>query len=445
MVVEKYGFGPNGSGSSLASDAAIIGEAYWGNIPDGTQVDLSLHQAQALERFAKAGITKVGIVPLMGPAAERVIKSFYNTPMFQWSREDVQEWINKAMEPVKKDTVEYLHKAYEAEFELNGEHLSKAETTSSSLMHAIADESVAYLYKAAYPMQTLLPVEANKGKTASWDSIGPYKFGSAGFGTEDPSLTESDITPTNRTDTVKYMYAVGRLTKAVKFAGLAQYPVRDIKAIRIDAAQDALRALRERRMLGVSSDITDTTNAFASAGSLEYKGLYELISANVNTYGDQCFVDCSALAVDTYSEIMTQLDASYRKMVKFNMQPNLAVCDYVTFGIIRRGLSEYFRYNAEMQELVPGVSKLSLTFPNSGGLPIMPHRFLPMSTGTNGTIMLLDRNLLARRTLWADTYEELANINTSEKFVISAAETLIDKSDVSGTQSLHGGLFSITI
>jgi hypothetical protein len=59
--------------------------------------------------------------------------------------------------------------------------------------------------------------------------------------------------------------------------------------------------------------------------------------------------------------------------------------------------------------------------------------------------MLLDRNLLARRTLWADTYEELANINTSEKFVISAAETLIDKSDVSGTQSLHGGLFSITI
>ena len=71
MVVEKYGFGPNGSGSSPANDAAIIGEAYWGNIPDGTAVDLSLHQAQALERFAKAGITKVGIVPLMGPAAER--------------------------------------------------------------------------------------------------------------------------------------------------------------------------------------------------------------------------------------------------------------------------------------------------------------------------------------------------------------------------------------
>jgi hypothetical protein len=47
--------------------------------------------------------------------------------------------------------------------------------------------------------------------------------------------------------------------------------------------------------------------------------------------------------------------------------------------------------------------------------------------------------------LWADTYEELANINTSDKFVISAAETLIDKSDIDGSSSLHGGLFGITI
>jgi hypothetical protein len=65
--------------------------------------------------------------------------------------------------------------------------------------------------------------------------------------------------------------------------------------------------------------------------------------------------------------------------------------------------------------------------------------------------MLVDTRLIARRTLWQDLYEELAKINLSQKFVISAAETLIDKSDIGNDAtgggvpyySLHGGVFSI--
>jgi hypothetical protein len=70
-----------------------------------------------------------------------------------------------------------------------------------------------------------------------------------------------------------------------------------------------------------------------------------------------------------------------------------------------------------------------------------------MVAGDYGCIMLQDTRLLARRTLWQDTYENLANINTSDKFVISSAETLIDKSGLSdeNLDSLQGGLFGITI
>jgi hypothetical protein len=114
-------------------------------------------------------------------------------------------------------------------------------------------------------------------------------------------------------------------------------------------------------------------------------------------------------------------------------------------GIIRRGLAEYFRYNGEAQELIPGVSKLTLTFPNTGGISLVPHPFLRQTTGAYGSLFLIDTRLFARRVLWQDTYEELANTNTSDKFVISAAETLIDKSDVDASSSLHGGLFGITI
>jgi hypothetical protein len=59
--------------------------------------------------------------------------------------------------------------------------------------------------------------------------------------------------------------------------------------------------------------------------------------------------------------------------------------------------------------------------------------------------MVLDTSVLARRVLWGDTYEELANLNTSQRGVISAAEVLIDKSDSNGTNSLQGGVWGITI
>lgn len=437
-IVERAGFG-----RITSNDAAVIGEAYWGNIPDGTPLGphaLSVITKSVQDKFRKEapGV----MVPLQSPIFDEIYHDYiFNCRPGDMSTEEFRDYASKAREKLDKYTDSYL-----------GEVVKKAESTTSTmgaaLMHVIADEAVTYLYKRPYPFQTLIPVEANKGKTAAWDAIGPYEIGSSAFGSEDPDLTEVDIVAHTRTDTIKYMYSVGRLTKAVKLAGLAQVPARDIKAIRIDVAQDALRSLRERSMLGIDRDVTSTTNAWTAAGANQYKGVYELVTANTSgapTTGDQCWIDVSSSSVDTYGEIMQYLDKTYRYMTLYGMQPNLAMCDYATFGIIRRGLADYFRYTGEGQDLIPGVSKLTLTFPNSGGLPLVPHPFLRMSTGNYGSIMLLDTRMFSRRILWQDTYEELANINTSDKFVISAAETLIDKSDIDGTSSLHGGLFGITI
>src|SRR5690606_5229513 len=168
--------------------------------------------------------------------------------------------------------------------------------------------------------------------------------------------------------------AVGRLTKAVKLAGLAQVPARDIKAIRIDVAQDAMRSLRERSMLGIDRNVSSVTNAWTAAAANEYNGMYELVTANTSgnpTTGDQWWYDVSSSSVDTYGEIMTYLDKTYDAMVLYGMRPNLAICDYKTFGIIRRGLAEYFRYSGEAQELIPGVTKLTLSFQNQGALPLV--------------------------------------------------------------------------
>jgi hypothetical protein len=356
------------------------------------------------------------------------------------------------------DSFTMIKKSFEDNLIRDTETIKKAmtagtsSTTGSYLMHVIADEGVTYLYKRPYPVQALIPVEANKGRQALWDVIGPYSFGTAVFDVEDASFTESDPSTHNRTEFIKYMYTVGRVTKAAQLSGLAQIPSRDMLAIRIDMCQDALRALRERRMLGVTSDVADTNFSWTSASAVEYKGLYELITTNTSgTSGTQTWVTSNG---NTYKTIMNDMDTSYRTMIKFGMQPNLALCDFRTFTIIRQGLMEYFR-TEPIKEFVQGVAKINLVFPAHTGLPLVPHPFLPQSgaeTATYGAVMLLDTRLLARRALWQDTYEELGKMNLSQKFVVSASETLIDKSDIGDdtagggapAYSLHGGVFGIT-
>lgn len=430
------------------NDAELIGEIMWKGKPNGSRVTTA-DLIKAREAFLTA--PNAGMLPLLPPIPDEYIqKAIFEGPGQKlMNGATTQDEYDQRMSPLHKalaqDSAKYqddLAKAICMELP-DGNEIKKALTAASSnLMHVITDLDVTYLYKRPYPVQALIPTEANKGKTANFDIVGPYDFGSAAFGVEDQLFQESDITTYNRSQYVKYLYAVGRVTKAAQLAGLAQIPARDVLAIRIDAAQDALRALRERALLGVTLDVTSTSNLFrsvAAAGDNFYNGLYNIITANTaGTSGDQTWIASNG---GTYDQIMADLDTTYRTMVKFAMQPNLALCDYRTFGIIRRGLMEYFRTEPTMQ-FTQGISKINLVFPNADGLPLVPHPFLPMGAGY-GTIMLVDTRLWARRSLWQDMFEELAKINLSQKFVISAAETLVDKSDIDAASSLHGGVFSI--
>ena len=163
--------------------------------------------------------------------------------------------------------------------------------------------------------------------------IPPFGFNSASFGTEDPNLQDTDFTSSKRYEYVKYMYAVGRVTQGAKFAGLAQYPTRDLKTLAIDSSQEAIRALRERSILGVTRDVQNIdTIKFEDANDLQYRGLYEIIKNNTTSPN---YVTSSG---DSYDNIMADLRASYRLMRKDGMMPNLAICDLNTFDTIAAGL-----------------------------------------------------------------------------------------------------------
>jgi hypothetical protein len=207
-------------------------------------------------------------------------------------------------------------------------------------------------------------------------------------------------------------------------------------------AQDGLRSLRERMMLGVNYSPSDTTMAWRAAvgaTAVSYNGVYQIIQANTATAGSGAnWVTSSG---NSYDQINADLDTSYMHMAKYGFQPNIAFCDYATFGIYRRGLWEHFR-TGPITEITSGITKIELAFPNAGGLAMIPHPFMPTASGSRA-IMLLDSRLLARRILWQDMNTQLAQINLSQKGVISAAETMVDKSDVDAASSLQGGVFAI--
>jgi len=439
-VVSKAAFGGYGM-SGLFDNVDLIGEALWAGIPNGSPVGVQqIQMQQKAFKKAKGSGKQVAMMPMLAPIQDQFVKKAIFCDSFM-DADEIAHLRKANKEEMDKMTRQYLDQV-----------IKKADTTESNLMHVIADEQVTYLYKRPYPFQSLIPVEANKGKWAAWDVIGPYDITSAYFDSEDPKLTETNMKSYNRFDRIRYMYTVGRLTKAAQLAGLTQIPARDLRAIRVDMAQDALRALRERSMLGVTRNLQSVKNYFETAGPLEYPGLSELIMKNTGATGSGVLKDSTWInaadvgGIKTFTDINFYLDEVYSKMVLYGMKPNLALCDYKTFGLIRRGMTDFIRYIGEpVKTIVPGVSKIDLVFPNEGALPLVPHPFLSMMPGDNGCIMLADTRLLARRTLWQDTYENLANINTSDKFVISSAETLIDKSGVSEYDSLHGGLFGITI
>ena len=433
-------------------ESAIVGEAMWKGIPDGSPITHQMlidQRNRFLAASAGSGLVHMPMLPCIEDTVVKALASGLDMFDDQGSTIDRgavgqfyrSETVTKALE---KSHAQFCDEVAKATWELlpDTSEFKKAMTTASNLMHVIADQDVTYLYKRPYPFQALIPSEANKGKTANFDIIGPFDL-AASPGTEDQMFTESDPSPYNRSQTIKYLYSVYRVTMAAQLAGLAQIPGRDMIAIRVDMAQDGLRSLRERLMIGVNYNPSDTTMAWQSAyasGSTAYNGVYQIIQANTATAGSGA--NWVTSGGNSYDQINKDLDTSYQYMAKYGFQPNIAFCDYATFGIYRRGLWEHFR-TGPITEITSGITKIELAFPNAGGLAMIPHPFMPTTSGSRA-IMLLDSRLLARRSLWQDMNTQLAQINLSQKGVISAAETLIDKSDVDAASSLQGGVFAIT-
>lgn len=406
----------------------------------------------AAEEFKKAGVKEIKQIVLQTPILDDLIAAkFVGRPCF----DDVTDGAPAVIESMAK-AEEALAKAIGAshlkivgsestDAAGDGGEFGKTVTSNSQFIHAVADYDIGILFRRPYPFQAMLPSEAVRGKDVMWDVIPPYGLGSAYFGVEDPTLTESDFPQYTRNDVVKFMYTVGRITDAAYRLGLSAYPARDFMSLSVDTHQDAIRSLRERALLGVNRDTRSITNEYIAPNDYEYEGIHFKVAASTGKY--QTWTDGSSVSgdtiQDTYDNLDTALNNSAIKMAVMNAVPNVMLCDPNTFAIVRKGLMKTQYGVPPTVDYSFGISSITYSLQDMPALKLISHPFLPRTSGQSACY-LLDTRLMARRVAWTDTMELLAKVNPSQKFYISASETFIDKSDIDGKSSLQGGVLNIT-
>jgi hypothetical protein len=432
-ITKAAGFGSLPGISMDGSEARSRSRRYWGDIEDGEPIYNLPGIQKAQQDLAIEIIDSNPRAAIILPLVDVVDPIWVRKAIF-----DDSYGIPGLRADIKKAQMDF---AAEIESNLSTAKLAKATSTTSvsNLMHNYSDEQVVMLFKKIYPLQALIPVEANHGKVAQWDAITETGAGSASFGSEDPNPVESDITDAIRTATCKILYAWTRVTKMAKIAGQTQYPARDLMQIRNLAANEMIRNLRERALIGVQRDVTNSSSTYTAASGLEYAGLYELITNNTGATCQQTYAGGAA----TLDKIKPYLDTVVLEMNQHGRTPNLIVADWKTFGVIGRGMNDFYR-TEQIKETEFGFSKINYVTP-IGLIPIVPITFMPTTTGSYGSLMVLETGTIVRRVLWGDTFEELGNLNTSQRGVISAAEVLIDKTDATATGSLQGLVSGITI
>jgi hypothetical protein len=291
------------------------------------------------------------------------------------------------------------------------------------------DPEVVDLTRRSTPLVELVPRVTNYGNYASYNQI--TKISTAQAITEDAALTEQNDTYVRKTLPIKILASVGRVTEFMMEASkpyLSSGGYVDALSLDVKAKTLALRRLEEAMiLLGDSVTAwTEPVNSTSIPAATSYDGLYQLISnANSNGYGgSSSYVTDNAGAALSISAIRTAI----RTARTAGGEPNLIVTDYASYDVIKALIQDQLRYVAT-QNIAWGIVTLSFE-----GIPIIASRFLSTTAGTGSgvpqdsrSLYVLDTNVIEMRVLRDVTYEELAQVNLSKKFVLSVFETLVVK------------------
>ena len=336
----------------------------------------------------------------------------------------------KGIAPVKADSGDsWRGRMYEARLEQKALNTTTGTggATTEALIPVFIDPRIVDISRKQTPLVELVPRVSNQGIVAAYVRVTAKSYASTNI--EDGVLSDGAATRVQANKSIKYLYAVGRVTGPGEAAipaytlggfqpsgsGLGGNAFADAQAPNA-MQQEVLLAARDLKQLEENLIVNgnSTTSVAGGPNGSEFDGF-------VTQQGTTNQNDLSGAEL-TWDDVENTVKLAYED----GGQPNLAVASPSALVALRAIMIDSFR-------IMPGDNATELSFGITaqvvlqtivGRIPVIPSRFLS-DTAAQRSIYFLDMDWIEMRVLLDMTFEELAKTNDSRKFMLKIYETLI--------------------
>jgi hypothetical protein len=299
-----------------------------------------------------------------------------------------------------------------------------AGTAGYALIPVYVDPRIVDTTRKFTPLVELIPRVANQGTTADFNQI--TAKGGGYTANPDAALPEKDDTYDRVSKAIKYLYAVGRVLGPAQ-AAFPSYILEgfqpsgtglgggnpfspsgapNAKQLEVVLKARELRELEENLIL----------NGNATTDATQFDGIIVQQSTT-----NQVDLSGAALSWD-------DIETAVRYAFDDGGRPKLAVCSSGALQQIRKLMIDAFRYSPQDMmsggNLPFGISAKLVLSTMVGDIPVIPSMYLSNTAGAK-QIYFLDTDWIEMRVLQDMTYEDLAKVNDSQKFMLKIYECLI--------------------
>lgn len=312
----------------------------------------------------------------------------------------------------------YLGQAYKAGLKALNVSGMGAGTEDKAIIPIYLDREIIDVSRKFTPLVEIIPRVSNMGITAEWSTLTKGDGFTAG---EDSALGEVDSTYTRNSVSIKYLYAVGRVTGQT----LASTPSFMLAGITASAGTPEGTFGNSLAPNAMQLEVLDKTRAIkeleenliingdASSNATEFSGIIKLMG-NTNRVDK-----------NTSDLALSDLNKAVQNAFDNGGRPNLGVCSSEVYTNILDLLQAKLGYMASEKNVFWGFT--TITFRSMvGDIPLVPSMFMSNTSGSKA-IYFLDLNVCEMRVLQDLTFEPLAKTNDSSKFMLKIYEAFIIK------------------
>lgn len=302
-----------------------------------------------------------------------------------------------------------------------------AGTAGFALVPVYVDPRIVDQSRKYTPLVEMIPRVTNQGLTADYNII--TAKGAAYTANPDAALPEADDTENRESTQIKFLYSIGRVLGPMQ-AAMPSYILEGFQPSGagnvsgsvftpqgVPNAKQYQVLMKARAMKELEENLI--INGDASTDATQYSGIVKLQSTT-----NQTDLAGAALTWDDVEEtVQLAFDGGGR--------PKLGVCDSSTMVDLRKLMIDTFRYTPDQltsgATLPFGVPPQIVLQTMVGPIPVLPSMYLTNTSGAK-QLYFLDTDFIEMRVLQDMTYEDLAKINDSMKFMLKIYECLIIRS-----------------